>query len=365
MEKARGQKMVVMLENISNVNQRTLRKSVCSKKTIRKVEEGSKNAILERLNKAGYSEQECNEFISNHPKSLYAGLIYDSGIPGKMEFPLTIEFAARIDDISLSLFTAKEHDDLEGFKQILLESDLLDRKYYVGADEEWTSGFDPEALTSIKSALDWGSIDKPFAILIFNTLFSLMAHWDIEFYSQYFYGFEPRALFSLVLPKLVPAAGDLSEATIAKRRGMFWLPVKRLIDLMACLGYFKNKKKWPDNLLKVSEIVTMIELIGKNVAEQELINWRDGTKRFMQSNLDSELWPALCPDKIVPYPLFVAATMWQTYFVEMNVGKKVKKMLIFDDRYQWWWKAHSSQLASDFDLSSDNKDLWPKCFDSI
>jgi hypothetical protein len=42
--------------------------------------------------------------------------------------------------------------------------------------EKWASGFDFGALTLIKLAQDWASIDKPFAILTFNSLFSLMAH---------------------------------------------------------------------------------------------------------------------------------------------------------------------------------------------
>lgn len=240
-----------------------------------------------------------------------------------------------------------------------MSSELLDRRYYVNADDEWDSSTDPEALSQIKSAQNWTDIDRPWRALVFNMLFSLMACWDIEFYSQYFRPFEPRPLFSLVLPKLDPAAKYSDESTIKKRRGMFWFPIKRLIDLMACIGHCNRNNCWPDSAPKVNDIARMTR-----EREQELVNWRDGTKRFMVGDF-RRMWEKLRPDTIAPMPLFIASTMWQILFVDFGDNKKPKTMFLFDDRYQWWWEAHCIKLANDLSLSSEEKVRWPACFNSI
>ncbi len=149
-------------------------------------------------------------------------------MPGEEGYTRTIEFASRFYEISFSLVKATEQNNLEEFKRILLSSEDLNRRYYVGVDDEWNSSADPEALNLIRSAKDWIDLEKPFGVLVFNTLFSILAYWDIEFCRKYFFELEPRPLFSMVLPKLDPAAEYINESTIAKRRGMFWLPVKRL-----------------------------------------------------------------------------------------------------------------------------------------
>lgn len=358
-ETSAGQKMPVIVANLSGVSERTFRKTSLSDKTIKKVEEGAKSNIRNKLVESEWPEQEIDEFIMNYPRSLYAGLIYGCQVPGKVNFAHTIEFASRFDDISSDLFEVREQNDLEEFKRILLTSEVLDRRYYVFADDEWSSSVDPEALSKIKSAQDWTDIDKPFKVLTSNVLFSLMAHWDIEFCHQYFQALESKPLFSLVLPKLDPAAGDLNKSTISKRRGMFWFPVKRLIDLMACLGHYNHGKSWPDYVPKISDIVRMT-----SERERELVNWRDGTKRFMANDF-YRTWKKFCPDMIAPEPLFIAATMWQIYLIEVSATKKSKAMFLFDDRYQGWWEAHFTKLANDLSLSSEDKDRWPLCFEAI
>lgn len=347
-----GKKIPVLLAEHSGVCERTLRKPAWSGKTVNKIEQGLEKNLRKQLSKAKYSDKEIDLFSSNWPRTPYAGVIYGLQIPGKMEFPRTLEFAEKIDQISLNLSNAREQGRLEAFKRILLTSELLDQRYYVNVDDEWNSSADPEALNLTKSAQDWRDIDKPLGILVFNTLFSLMACWDIEFTQQYFHAFEPRSLFSLVLPKLDPAAGDLSEVTIAKRRGMFWLPVKRLIELIACLGYFQNKREWPDHVPKLSNL---------NESESRLVSWRDGTTNFRERDF-CMMWQELCPDKISPNPLFVAATMWQIYLTDIGTNKTIHCV---DDWYQGWWKAHFTKLASDLDLSSGEKGRWPTCFDAI
>lgn len=356
-----GQKTPARLANLPDVNvsERTLRNSRWSNKTVERIEEGVKSNIRDKLTNLEWPEKEIDEFVLNHPKSPYAGLIYECQIPDKMEFPRTIEFAARIDEISLSLTNAREQDSLEEFKRILLASELLDRRYYVEADDEWSSSAEPEALNLIKAAQDWCDIEKPLGVLIFNTLFSVMSYWDIEFYHQFFSNYDPKPLFSQVLPKLDPDAKYLDKSTIAKRRGMFWIPVKRLIDLMACLGNYRLNNCWPDQVPKVLDIVRMTDY-----CERELVNWRDGTKRLLIRNFRG-IWKDLWPDTIAPTPLFIAAIMWQTYFIDVGVNKKPKTMFLFEDRYQWWWEAHLSALASDFSLSSEGKERWPACFDAI
>jgi hypothetical protein len=94
------------------------------------------------------------------------------------------------------------------------------------------------------------------------------------------------------------------------------------------------------------------------------VNWRDGTKRFLYRDF-IRLWEINSKDVVVPSPVYVAAKMWEIYFVKIDANSKTKTIHLVSDWYQLWWEKHYSDMTSDLKLTSDGKDHWPKCFDII
>jgi len=341
----------------------------------------------DQLAENGYCAAEIEKWIAEHPGNenpgaLYSGLIYGCQIDGVMAFPRTIDFARDIDELSSRLYDARIADDLAGFKEKLMNSVVADPVYFAQNVEEMGLAT-PPMLELFQSAKDWNEIDVPFRAIGLNTLFSLLAHWDIEFSSQYFLSFTPRPCFSMVLPRIDPAAMN-KDGTVSTRRDRFWLPVRRLINLMACIGEFgrSKSKQWPGSIPSVGKIITQVQLNGQSPefspdstrdseSVQSLTNWRDGTKKFTQSDF-SKLWQQLCPDKentnepnhpAEPWPLFVAALFWRHLLVVVSTASKQKSIFLMEEEYLEWWNHHHEDSKTN-GVTFGSKP-WPDCFNNV
>jgi len=356
-EAATGKKMPSLMAGRANISERTLRNFPFSNKTIEKISVGSEHHLEKKLEYLGYTVEEIFQITSNHPKSPYAGIIYEEQEASVFEYPYTIELAKKIDDISISLSNAWMESDVEEMKNVLMSSEFSTRQYFADTEDNWANEQLPDRLNFIKSAQTLEDIGRLINILTMNCLFSLMACWDIEFYSQYSPKLIPRTWFSLVLPKVDPVVEHHNSKEMKKRRGMFWLPSKRLIDVISCFGLYSKRGGFPDEIPKLSDGSNW-----RNETEQNLVNWRDGTKRLFYNDF-FRLWEVNCKDLVAPSPLYVAAKMWEIYLVEID--DKSKTIVLANNWYQLWWEKHYTDLTSDLDLSSDGKDHWPKCFDII
>jgi hypothetical protein len=356
-EKASGQKLAALLADKVDVSERTLRSESFSNKTVEKVRIGLRDAYKADLKRSGYDE--IGKRIFNHPKSLYAGIIYDYQVNrlSAAEFKHAIGLAKKIDDVSAVLCDARQKGDIEEFKDALLSSEFGSEAYFRSMGNGSLKEIKLSSLQSFKAAKDWKDIDEPLNAIKYNCLLSLMALWDIELYSLYGSKYEPRSLFSLLLPKVDPLAKYISDQEIEKKRGMFWLPTKRLIDLVSCFGWRSKYRDFPDEIPKVSD-----GAFWGDETEQNLVNWRDGTKRFLHRDF-IHLWGINGKDLLLLNPLYVAAKMWEIAFVKIN--GQTKSILVVEADYMFWWEKHYRDLTNDLNLSNDGKDHWPKCFEMI
>jgi hypothetical protein len=197
-------------------------------------------------------------------------------------------------------------------------------------------------------------------------LFSLLALWDVEFGTCYFTKYTPRPLFELVLPKLNPAFESSSnEETLTVRRDMFWSPVRRFICLLSCLAEKLVTKRYPDSAPQVIDTVRL-----SREHEQNVKNWRDGTKKFTYQSLDT-LWGGFCiqagsnmeNEQPPPLPIFIAAIFWELALVERDNKYKITKIGFPENDYLTTWKHH-------FTTFNDGKHEfgireWPQCFSLI
>jgi hypothetical protein len=221
-EEAAGKKMPSLMADKVGISERTLRSFPLSNKTVQKIRNGSNDNFKRVLKNSGYLDHEINEIQSNHPKSAYAGIIYEEQEVSGLKFPHAIMLASKIDDLSFSLYASMQKGDIEEVKNLLMLSEFSNHHYLANTEDDWIDERNTQSLKSIKSAKEWDEIDKHIKVLTMHCLLSLMACWDIEFYSQYSPKLSPRPWFSLVLPKLDPLADHINAKEIKKKRGMFW-----------------------------------------------------------------------------------------------------------------------------------------------
>lgn len=292
----------------------------------------------------------------------YASLVSISQT-SEADYQQTLKFAHAIDNISFQLSVLREQNNFLLFKDSLIE--LLDSNpaYLSSSQERESKSTSPAMLIKLKYAKDWDEIDEPFNILAINTLFSFLALWDVEFCAHYFPSFEPRSIFALVLPRLDPKAGNPDiEKSIPKRRDMFWYPIRRLIELSYFLAVYLTRGRWPQSAPSVEEMAKIIDL-----EMSTLVNWRDGTKNFSESNF-KYVWKRFCleitntkPFKLIgpPIPLLIATLFWQELFVSVNTSNKSRLVYLKEPDYLPWWDFHFAKLkAKGNDFGSTP---WPAC----
>lgn len=259
--------------------------------------------------------------------------------------------------MSRQLFVAAEEDRRQDVAELLAE---LGPDYFDESAEEQRPSSQQPDVHYVHAATHAGDLQQALAKATNNAIFSVLAQWDLEFAGGFepFAGFRARPVFAYLLPKLDPAAGDLRARKFARRRDMFWLPVRRLLSLLCIVGHYAERGTWLEDVVSV-------DLLERRTGEpqQNLINWRDGTKRLKESDF-FRIWKRL--DKRCrlpcPLPLFVAATFWQNALVSIDRRKRGKQILFFDDHYRSWWVRHRAAMAQDHP-SAENP--WPRCFDQV
>lgn len=358
-----GRVLPSQLEESTGVSARTWRNNEISQKTLDTAARNSIDWIIQKLRKAGNSETDITKFVEQHPRfntpgALYAGMIYENQVEGVMRFPKTLELAKRIDQLSSSLFFAKKSDDIESFKGLILDEAHNEQCFW------HAEGVTESDIPTIISASSWEELDQHLGDISKRALISLLACWDIEFCTEYFYRYKPRSLFKSVLPKTDPAIGNVEIGdSIPKRRDMFWLPTRRLISLLICMRDYFEKGKWPKKIASVKDFSISI-----NEPEQNLKKWRYGTKILTFKDFNY-LWARIsrCGSGHTnpptgPTPIFIASKFWELIFVRKTDDGKVSEFVKTED-YDHFWARYSKNSINN--VAKETLKEWPNCFDDI
>lgn len=321
------------------ISERGLRNTPTAKteeKIILSVEINQRNVLI----KAGLTEDEANEWFQHRPKSLYAGLVYDSQT-NSTTYPETIALAAQVDALSARIFDAYPSGDFKRVRTILEEAAFLSSEYWTFDSGQNLKDFDVHSERDIQEILKTVS---------WNCMLSILALWDIEFGAQYFKKYQPRSIFELVCPK--------ADVT-AKRRDMFWYPYRRLLSLLSCLGHFITSDAWPEAPLNPKLLVKTC-----NIDETDLVKWRRGTKRITFRQF-MNLWGDLATRKgeiaEIPNPVYIAATFWHLSLTRQTSSERT--LILASDHYLEWWVRHWKKYEAKGGLKGATP--WPQCFTQI
>ncbi|MCO5101342.1 MAG: hypothetical protein M9885_10700 [Burkholderiaceae bacterium] len=328
------------LSMVTGISERHLRNRDARPRssTLARVEVHAEKFASVHLAKRGFSETERRDLIDRHPRSLAAGVVYNTEGADGFEYPVTKAFAARIDALGADINEAQTRNELECAKKLLVETDWLNRRYFARTVTERSSGVAPGMLAKIGGAKTWDDLRQPRAVVTANLLFSMLALWDIELHSKHFRRLQARSILSLLLP--------LNASSGARVRGMLHLPVRRLLELVYSLAERSCRGAWP----KTRPSVTLLST-KTNESEQSVVNWRDGTKRFGWRDFE-RVWNAIfaatlrgesqAPSPLAP--LFVAATIFQDLFVKIDSSSQAKEVWLVDGEYADWWSFHAENF---------------------
>lgn len=345
-EFAQGKKRIPLLTERTGITGKGLSRGLTRgfrPSTIARARASSERYLTELLEKKGYTENDRQLWIENLPRSLAEGMIYETEIAGEIEYPLARSLANRIGKLGEAYREAQETRNLEGAKELLISTAWLDARYFTDALTEKERNSRPRLLDTVATAGDWNALERPVGAVTANALLSLLALWDIEFSSIYLTRLQARSTFVL----LMPWADMPDNATkIVRKRGLFRFPVARLIDLSYALAHFHQHKKWPDRRPNVKELA-----IRCGETEQNLVQWRDGTKCFRWQHFQN-IWEVLFPERLYGgkparvrplSPLYVAAAIFQNTLVKVDTNSRAKEVWLCDDEYLYWWKMHREQ----------------------
>ncbi|TVO64211.1 hypothetical protein [Denitromonas ohlonensis] len=340
-EYASGRKRIPFLAERTGISARGLGKGLkkgLRESTISRARRHSEENVRDQLRQCQFSEDEISAWISGHPGTLTAGMIYETEVQGLIEFPLTMALARRIDELGIALISARQSDDFAKAKTTLLDTDWLHSPHFSNNYDE-ASDACPELLRQAQSASVWSELEKPAAGAAANLLFSLLAQWDIEFQSLYLRQMQRRPVFSLLLP-----LADIERVQANPRgREPIRFPVSRLIDLLYAMHHRHRYCRWPDTRPGLKDLVPVC-----NESETNLVNWRDGTKHLSLKNFE-QLRQAFfvppkdsCPPPIMP--LYVAAALFQVLLVKVDTAKRGKQIRLHNEEYLYWWNEHLQRM---------------------
>ncbi|MGK5060308.1 hypothetical protein ACQ4WY_25560 [Janthinobacterium sp. LB2P49] len=242
--------------------------------------------------------------------------------------PSALDLARRIDALSLALGEQRERNDMAGFVQLFHTAWLTDEHF---KNPELKLG--PAALReSTNHAMQWGDLALPTTVLLINLQLQLLATLDHEFSARYLPKFEPVPVFHGLFP-----ARTACKSGGPRIRGKVRLPVCKLLDMMACLRYYRLHGKWPAKIPSVSEAAIWMDVLSPMLAKwrmgrQFTVNdfdnaWLHMFKRFPEHSRPSP-----------PAPLLYAAVVLTRLFVIGSVEKN--NLSIAEggaELYLEWW----------------------------
>lgn len=350
-EGLRGKKLPSLIGDVSgsSVSERTIRNWLGGKSRPRPAQiERVKKAWLNHygalLPQRGWPEAEAKIFLDgiSGASGLLSSFVYSLSAHNDYLYPQTQALAVQIDELSLRLGTLREADQLQQFVTVLLNSPLLELDHFV--EPEAGAPLPNELRQEVANTAEWKALERPLAVISINVVMQLLATLDIEFCSGYLGAFTATPIFKSLMPRLDPTAipGENGEYTAS--RDLFHLPVRRLLELTACLRYFRRERRWPSDIPSVMEMAAWM-----NTEAVSITKWRMG-RRFTLADYEG-IWNAMyeyLPVKkrmAMPGPLAFATAVLTHLYVKGSRESQHLTLIIPDPEiYLRWWRIQRTQL---------------------
>lgn len=330
-----GKADAVVLEKLTGVSAKTWRKGgPQSEAVVAKAKMGIRESVVRNLRTAGYTTPEIAQIYQSiewESSGAWQSLVkFGEGLNPKFHCPATMELAKRFDLFGLQLQKIRRENDLNGFRDLLLASNILQYA------KNWPSIADELSVANDRAlqAENWVGLQELLACVAIAGIYQLLSLWDVEFCSKFFFnsssrkGLEPTPLFAMVMPTVKSRFKQKKDGTYPLQ-GVFVLPIGRLLDLSFCLSEYHRSAKWPVKGQITRRQVASAGgeiLLGEGATEQPLAKLRKGIRGLTIDEF-AAVFESMCgmdkDGKLVfpPLPIYLAAQIWTHLFVKKRIGR--------------------------------------------
>jgi hypothetical protein len=204
------------------------------------------------------------------------------------------------------------------------------------------------------------SLDEISACWANYTIQTTLACWDIEFQSNYYQqlgeknNIEILPLFQCLMPRMKPESRPKSSGEFSPR-GIFHIPMRRLLEMSYCLAYFCRNQKFPDaSHLSRSDIDAWAGEANRMQGEGNIAKIYRGTMGLSALEFD-EIWISMCGKNkggkipIAPWPTYIAAQIWTHLYVTKSTfkGSRTTTGMVIPspEIYTHWWHYHYEKIG--------------------
>lgn len=309
-------------------------------------EQGSRNGLpAEELKRRRSNIPSCSDGETGSFSSWVHGYQDEA-----VSLPRTVSAAMEVDELLLTMSTYATVNNLSGFVQALQEFQGRSLLHVPGA-----------SLTDETPIADWKSALTFTDTALLGVLWSLYAHLDAEWGSQYFKFMEPVPVFLLVAPLLNLPLGD--KPTVGRSRNLVDRPVRRLLELSHALAYRTFRTTWPSEPVGRSDLGKILLEASEHVG-----NYFDGTRK-LTTKVYQQYWHLLCNeyshkrlshDELPPSPMVAASVAlgWQKLLLNTTNEKKLLSFVVPDvGSYRTHWNHYRQTLGVE---QAAHTEQWPE-----
>lgn len=356
LERMYGQKLA-SLQSVSGVlPERTIRSwmdgtSKPAPERLERIRLANKAWLRQRLSDLGWPDdlRDARLTALEDNTGLLSHLIHSLDERPDTPHPETLALARRIDTLSDDLAERRNANDIARYVRLLNTEWLTDWHFYNPEDE-----LAPAAQRArTKGANLWDDLKMPTAVLLLNLSLQVLATLDHEFGAWYLPTMAPAPVFhGLVAVRQVGMDGAVP------RRDALRLPTRRLLDMLACMRYYRKRGRWPSAPPTMNEVSAWTAIPAGTLAK-----WRLG--RAFTLHQFYPLWNAMF-DRIPvskrpaePVALLFAATLLTRLLVRgSREQKNLSVCLGAGDYYLTWWERQRLAVEASLPGARSGKEVW-------
>lgn len=363
-----------MAAELTGISERTWRDGgPKSKSKQEKLPNIIKESLRKRLeNNTRLSKEEVASVLDrliDGDKGFLSSLIISFGEMQGLSWPITEKLALELDIQNRELTDLLRQKNFPAFKQRILQlCNAPPLKLWINSIPQGVG-----LLKNSTRAKDVKELDEITGCWAMHALYKILACWDLEFQSKYLHpegsthSIEIRPLFHLLMPRTKPESGSDSMEKLSVR-GIFHIPMRRLLEMSYCLAYFCRYRKFPNNSqVRRRNIEAWAGGSNKIQGEGNIAKIYRGTMGLTASEFD-DIWVSMCGESkngeypLVPWPIYIAAQVWTHLYVTKKSckGSRIANAIETPGAgiYEYWWHYHHRQIK----IKTPNSKVaaWPK-----
>lgn len=334
--------------------------TVKSPKRAQTIQARMRTQARRQLTAKGYSPNEIEQILAEHPDTPLAGLVYRLGQAGPAPLKLAMEFAARIDQLAEGVVRAMASGRMEPYKALLLEFLGEELACYPVPDAQADL---TQLQQAVSSATEWAELDAPTAHLVEYLLLAVLAAVDVEWGARYFGRLTPTPTFLWMSPRFHP---DFDPQNFnGLKRDVLARPVGNLLRVMWTLAKRGTSKReaWPAEPPGPSELAR--DIASEDISDGLVRKWSTGAKPATLDQMASA-WASLCGSLSgglayeLPFPWIAVALWMERALVKRKPDTTVPSTVVFlsDTAYQTLWAGHRQRWSTQLPKPGDRP--WPE-----